>query len=123
MKIINHGKWSLYTPDPWPGELPQNVVFAKRDEDAMDWYQYINDASNFEKGSLFAVAHYRDFEKAHVLGMITNDVTGLFPRGHYMVEIVDYDNSMGDLMNKVYDPETNEVLENTKLQAAQNDTN
>lgn len=41
MKIIDHGDWARYEPDPYPFEgLKQRVLFCRRESDGRDWYDF-----------------------------------------------------------------------------------
>src|SRR4051812_2959700 len=43
MSIIEHGKWTLYTPrEPYyKFKDARGILYVKRESDDMDWYEYI----------------------------------------------------------------------------------
>lgn len=107
MSTVDHGKWLPYKPQELPEGAPANAMFAKRESDGVDWYDYVNSGENFGAGSVKLAAIWRD-PVGYVVGPAVYDATMLFPADHIVREILDYTGSdpQADFGNKVYDPET-----------------
>ena len=43
MNTIDHGDWHVYTPTTLPERAPEHALFARRDSDGVDWYDYVHD--------------------------------------------------------------------------------
>jgi len=106
MNIIEHGAWVQYQG---PGEdHPPGTLFAKRESDNWDWYDYTRHPS-----SPFVSASTVKFTAmtrpgGFIVGAAVYDPTMLFPPGQSVYEITDYagNNPQADFGNKVYDPAT-----------------
>lgn len=111
MKIINHGKWLQYFPNPKLRGAPPDAIFARRDGDGIDWYDYSKNSYNFEKDSIKASCYFREPELAFVISPVYQDITRIFPVDRYVIEIVGYigNNPEKDIVGKVYDPGTNAI--------------
>jgi len=125
MRHIHHGKWLRYTPERLPEHAPPLTMFARRESDGVDWYEYINPhlepltsklrdqpaKSNFAKDSVKFAAFMTDLPdgtQRYVVGPAVHDENRIWPAGHIVVEIPDYAGSdpQEELRNKVYDPDT-----------------
>lgn len=107
MNIIEHGKWLPYRPSELPPDAPANAMFAQRDVDQIDWYDYVNSGENFGVDSVKLAAIWRD-PVGYVVGPAVYDATMLFPARHIVLEVTDYSGSdpQADFGNTVYDPAT-----------------
>ena len=107
MTVIDHGKWLPYTPDVLPKHAPSHALFAKRESDGVDWYDYVNSGENFDVDNVKFMAVLRDYAGGHVVGPAVYDPTLLFPANHLVGEITDYAGSdpQKDFGGKIYNPE------------------
>ena len=107
-QIVDHGKWMLYTPDTLPQHAPPGALFARRESDAVDWYDYSRDSKNFSPDTVKFTALWQDIHNGFVVGAATRDVTWLFPAGQLVREIIDYrgDDPQIELGSKLYHPDT-----------------
>jgi hypothetical protein len=54
---IDHGVWFRYQPEVPPEQAPSYALFAQRQSDNMDWYEYVHSGTNFQPTSVkFVVA-------------------------------------------------------------------
>ena len=65
MSIIDHGTWVAYRPAKHPEGAPGNAIFARRESDGLDWYEYCR-AEHFKKGSLKLTVRLEDGKPAHL---------------------------------------------------------
>lgn len=108
MSIIEHGDWTRYYPDPRPESAPLNAMFARRDGDTQDWYQYVNPpAANFQPNSV-KMTVYRQAANGPSVGAAVFDPTMLWPDQALIVEDTGYagDDPQADYGRKIYDPAT-----------------
>jgi hypothetical protein len=108
MSIIEHGDWTQYDPDPRPPNMPLNVMFARRDGDARDWYQYVTpSAASFQPDSV-KMTVYRQGINGPTVGAAVTDPTALWPASALVVEDTGYSGSdpQADYGGKIYDPVT-----------------
>jgi hypothetical protein len=81
MNIKNHGAWHRYQPATLPVGAPANALFAQRENDAADWYDYVNSGENFAPDSI----------KMTIVGgavaAAVTDPTMLFPGGATVLEV------------------------------------
>lgn len=108
MNIIEHGNWLPYKPTEPPKNAPVNALFAKRESDGVDWYEYVNDGKKFGADTVKLAAVYRDYAQGYVVGPAVYDATLIFPPDHVVLEITDYTGSdpQKDFGNMVIDPAT-----------------
>lgn len=108
MNIIDHGKWLAYKPEQIDKKIPLNVMFAKRESDTVDWYEYVNSGENFGADSVKFMAIWQEDASGYVVGPAVLDPTMLFPAGQIVGEITNYTGTdpQSDFGNKVYDPAT-----------------
>jgi hypothetical protein len=108
MTTIDHGLWNAYTPATTPAGAPPNALFARRASDGVDWYDYVNDGSNFTPAYVKIAALYRDASGQYIVGPAVYDPTAMFPQGCIVHEVTDYTGSdpQADLGNKAFDPAT-----------------
>jgi hypothetical protein len=127
MKIIDHGKWIPYKPakDAWPEGAPANALFAKRESDGVDWYDYVNPpkenrarlfSENFREDSVKIAFMWHETEQHFKIGATVIDATLIFPANQTVREIIDFgtvdeDEIIARLRNRYIDPETNEITE------------
>lgn len=52
MEVIEHGTWQRYEPATRPAAAPPHALFARRDGDGVDWYDYVNAGTNFAADTL-----------------------------------------------------------------------
>jgi hypothetical protein len=108
MNTIDHGKWIAYTPTSVPEGVPPHALFAQRESDGVDWYDYVNDGANFTPAYVKIAALYREASGQYVVGPAVYDPTAMFPQGCIVHEVTDYTGSdpQADLGNKAFDPAT-----------------
>ena len=113
MNTIDHGSWIAYTPASLPQGVPANALFARREGDGVDWYDYVNAGSNFTAGHVVVAASFRERSGQYVTGPATYDPTAMFPANCIVHEVTDYAGSdpQTDLGNKAFDPATGEFTE------------
>jgi hypothetical protein len=104
MKIIDHGVWVRYVPEPWPKDFPSNIMFCKRD-DGKDWYEYI-------KSNEFSTSSIKMIVLEDVVRAVYRDASKLFPQNCRVLEIVD--DSVSDPQAKyggmIYDAKANSLV-------------
>ena len=107
MNIIEHGAWVRYQPAPTE-DHPTGALFAKRESDGWDWYDYTRHPSSpfVSPDTVKFTAMLLD--GSYLVGAAVYDPTRLFPPGQSVYEITDYtgNNPQADFGNKVYDPVT-----------------
>lgn len=113
--IIDHGKWSLYTPDVLPGwaadlKIQGNVAyFSRRDSDGVDFYDFRN-GKPFQDNSLVCTVLTDPATGVETVKAVFRDHTMLFPFTQRIIEIVGHDVEDGKPHNEfawlTYDPET-----------------
>ena len=88
MNIIEHGSWVQYQG---PGEdHPPGTLFAKRESDNWDWYDYTRHPSSpFVSDSTVKFAAMMRPE-GFIVGPAVYDPTAIFPPGQSVYEITDY---------------------------------
>jgi hypothetical protein len=108
METIRHGKWLPYRPEKFPPDAPSNALFARREDDLVDWYDYVNSGKNFGADTVKGMAIWRDYAGGYVVGPAVLDATMLYPANHIVFEVIDYvgNDPQADFGNKLYDPET-----------------
>ena len=84
MNIKDHGTWHRYTPNKLPKDAPANALFARRESDGADWYDYVNSGDNFAETSIKLTL--RD---GKIVGAAVTDPTLLFPGGGSVLEVFD----------------------------------
>lgn len=107
MKIVNHGKWSMYTPENPHPHAPANTLYS-RNEAGEDWYSFKNKGP-LKKDSVKAMAYEQDGKL--VIGVATKDQSRLFPGNGTLIEIIDppKGNPLDNFAGKVYDPKENKI--------------
>lgn len=109
MNTIDHGAWTNYKPDPLPDGAPISAMFARRDSDGVDWYDYTRAGTNFGAGHVVIAAYWVDgLQNSYVVGPATQNPAAIFPQGCIVHEVTDYTGSdpQTDLGNKRFDPGT-----------------
>ena len=99
MNIINHGVWERYTPKKLPKDAPPGALFARRERDGMDWYDYVNHGTNFDPSSVKMTV------VGDSVGAAVTDATQLFPAGAMVLEIygVSTRDPQKEFGEKIYD--------------------
>ena len=79
--VIEHGDWQRYTPATLPEDAPGGALFARRTSDGADWYDYVNDSSNFQANTVkMTVAQT-------LVCAATTDPVRLFPGNGLVLEV------------------------------------
>lgn len=102
MTDINHGHWMMYQPASPPPNVPLQTIFARRNSDGVDWYDYVHSGSNFDPASVKMTL--RD----NVVYAAATDVTLLFPEDMDILEVFDAQTSdpQQEFGRRIYDPAT-----------------
>jgi hypothetical protein len=110
-QIVDHGRWALYQPDTLPEQAPSGALFARRESDGVDWYDYVRSGVNFGPDTVKFTALWQDIHNGYVVGAATRDVTRLFPAEQLVREIIDYHGGdpQAELGNRLYDPDTHRL--------------
>jgi hypothetical protein len=133
MEIIDHGVWVQYQPVKPAKYAPHNTIYARREADSTDWYDYVRPdflrmqppppptyhpttgellpvppipPSNFKSGSVVCnIFRQRD---QSIVGAATYDPTAVHSINQRVIEIVGYTGSdpQKDFGGKVYDHAT-----------------
>jgi hypothetical protein len=115
MTIIDHGTWVRYTPAEPPKDAPPNTMFARRESDGVDWYDYVNSGRHFQTSSVKLTVMAREPGGPLIVSAPATDATMLFPANHRVIEITgNYSQrSINDLMDefgtKVIDVKTGKL--------------
>jgi hypothetical protein len=104
-QIIDHGKWVLYQPDRLPEYAPLTALFARRESDGVDWYDYVRDGKNFFADTVKFTVLCQNL----IVGAATRDATRLFPAGALVRELTEFHgrDPQAELEVKRYDPDSN----------------
>jgi len=110
-QIIDHGKWVAYVPSEPPSYAPPGALFARRESDSVDWYDYVKAGTNFGLDTVKFTVWWQDAYNGYVVGAATRDETRLFPAGMLVREIIDYQGGdpQTELGQKLYDPHTHKL--------------
>ena len=113
MNTIDHGNWIAYTPATLPHGAPAGTMFARRESDGVDWYEYVNAGTHFQPGNVVIAASWRPPSGQYVTGPATYNPTAMFPRGCIVHEVTDYvgNDPQADLGTKAFDPATGEFTD------------
>ena len=122
MAHIDHGFWVRYKPEKHPEDAPTNAMFAKRESDNQDWYDYVHPKDKFNPSNVVIAAIWRDYANGYVVGPAVYDASLIFPADHIIYEIDDYAGSdpQEDLLNKIYDPKTGVFSDQPPLESPKN---
>jgi hypothetical protein len=109
-QIVDHGKWVPYRPDKLPEFAPPNTIFARRESDGVDWYDYVRDENSFTADSVKFTALRQD--SGWVVGAAVRDANRLHPADQWVAEIIDYHGGdpQAELGNRLFDPDTRKLL-------------
>lgn len=96
MTITEWGTWSLYTPTTPiinSSNLPLglNIIYCKRDQDGMDWYQFLQ--SNLLQANTVKMTVMQNVSNNWIIQSVTREADRLFPAGGLLIE----DDSIGDV--------------------------
>jgi hypothetical protein len=84
--MIDHGTWTGYKPVNPPEDFPMNALYAKRDSDNVDWYEYVR-GDHFKENSIkLTVRIWKDGGPV-IVSAPQLKAEHLFPAGHRVVEI------------------------------------
>lgn len=97
----SHGSWSRYSPETIPPERPVNTMFAKRDSDGVDWYDYIESGKNFTEGSA-KLTLMTGAAGLQVMAANT-EAAFLFPQGCTVLEVIGFEGEVSQFVNKIVD--------------------
>jgi len=113
MNIINQGKWVLYQPVDYPVKgLPSNIMFARRETDGVDWYQF-RDAYVGKTDSVWMTLLKPPALGEWVVLMTTRDITLLFPSSPMemrLIEVQGLDGEHETFRHKRFDFDKKEFL-------------
>lgn len=73
--IRNLGNWEMYRPEKPPADIPANVLFARRVQDQVDWYEFQRTLT----GNDVYMTVMEMEPTHHVVQAATRDATALFP--------------------------------------------
>lgn len=135
MEIIDHGVWIRYQPVKPQAGAPHGAIYARREADSVDWYDYVRPnfllmqpakpptyhpttgeqlvedpppEPNFKPGSVVCnIYHHPHFNRS-IVGAATYDPTAVHSINQRVIEIVGYegDDPQKDFGGKTYDPKT-----------------
>jgi len=107
-QIIDHGKWVPYQPDQLPPHAPPNALFARRESDGVDWYDYVRDPGSFTADGVKFTVMWHEAHAGWIVGAAVRDPTMLHPANQLVREIIDYRGGepQTELGNRLYDPDT-----------------
>ena len=105
MEIIYHGSWSAYEPDELPPSAPLGTIFAKRDGDDKDWYEFVRDNDIQDDSVVFTCMHQCGVWR---VGSAVRDISRLHPANQTLFEIVGFRGKEKELNGKIFDPDTKE---------------
>lgn len=103
MKIIEHGEWVKYTPDPYPFPPTMGgmtVIFAKRVSDGRDWYDLRKELTNPDSLWITLTKIGND----SIVMVTTDDVSTLFPANMQVIEVIGFTGDHELLRQKKFDP-------------------
>jgi hypothetical protein len=119
-QIVDHGKWVLYQPDKLPEHAPSGALFARRESDGVDWYDYVRDERSFAADTVKFTVIRQDVHDGFTVGAATRDPTRLFPGGAMVREIIDYHGGepQTELGERLYRPDSNTLHDRPVLPRA-----
>lgn len=87
LTIKRHGHWKRYRPDPLPEKfrLTHSVMFCRREEDGMDWYEFLYEAKVLAADSIKMTV--MPMSDTWVVQAVYRDATMLFPQNCLLLEI------------------------------------
>ena len=111
MKLIDHGLWVRYVPTKFPEFAPPNAMYARREGDKADWYEYVKEEnSHFKKGTIKFTTMRHDGKIIIMAAAPEADM--LFPAGCHVYEFPEtyrgFDHR-ADYYSKLIDSETGKV--------------
>jgi hypothetical protein len=110
----DHGTWVRYKPANPPENFPTNALYAKRDSDGVDWYDYIK-GNPFAKNSIKLTVRAWTEGGPLIVSAPQVDASHLFPASHRVIEIEgNYSNldeaaRIEKFANKVIDLKTGKI--------------
>ena len=111
MNITCHGAWYSYKPKKGYPNAPYNTLYARRNHDKMDWYEFAFSRKYLKEDTVKATCYNR--ENTWVVAAATFDETELFPSNAILIEIEGYngDDPRGEFTGRSYDPDKNKLSE------------
>lgn len=87
LTIKQHGHWKQYKPDPIPEKfkLTSSVMFCRREEDGMDWYEFLYEVKELAADSIKMTV--MPMQDQWVVQAVYKDATMLFPQNCLLLEI------------------------------------
>jgi hypothetical protein len=92
--IHQHGFWQPYVPDPFPEGVPPFIMFAQRESDGIDWYEFLK-GDELQADSVKMTVMQTSATTAWqtnvrwVVQAVNPDATMLFPANSLLVEAQD----------------------------------
>ena len=74
-QIIDHGKWVPYQPDTLPPHAPPNALFARRESDGVDWYDYVRNPDSFTADGVKFTVMWHEAHAGWIVGAAVRDPT------------------------------------------------
>lgn len=104
---MTHGKWIAYKPEKLPEFAPFSALFARRESDGVDWYEYSRDPKSFSADSVKFTALQQD--SGWVIGAAVRDAAMLHPANQLVLELIDYHGTdpQAELGGRLFNPDTN----------------
>ena len=116
--ITDHGTWSIYVPANQPTGFPTGAVFAKRDSDGTDWYDYVHPGDNFQAVTIKFTVRLNTDDGLNYIVAPQVEADRFFPGGVRVVELpgTDYSGSTHDELitmfaGKVIDLTTGDITD------------
>jgi hypothetical protein len=105
LKIIDHGEWVHYTPDPYPFPPTMGgatIVFARRVSDGRDWYDLRKELTNPD--SIWVALLKKDDDWSVLV--TTDDVSTLYPANNKVLELTGLTENHETLRQQLFNPKT-----------------
>jgi hypothetical protein len=109
--IIQHGFWLRYRPDPFPEGLPPMTLFARRESDGIDWYEFLRSDELSADSVKMTVAHLNG---RWIILTAHWDGSMLFPADALVIEVegVDHNTDLLEMFaGREFYPDKNEIGE------------
>jgi hypothetical protein len=87
MSIIDHGFWVKYMPAQKREDAPIGAMFAMRESDSQDWYEYVHPGNQFSANTLKCTVRVDPVSGLDTINAPVVDATMLFPDAALIVEI------------------------------------
>jgi hypothetical protein len=97
----SHGSWTRYFPEVPPPEKPVGTMYAKRESDGMDWYDYAHNPENWTEGSAKLTLIEAPF--GIQVAATATDPWSLFPQGCTVLEVIGFEGDAKQFQGKLVD--------------------